>query len=244
MTCVNAYPYLTETLVLVAIAAIAVYLQPRHRSFLLIAGLTAIPYVALSYYHIPWFWNPTCVCYCVTCPEDALWVFAAGATACCLSVIPFSERLQAHACSRRVLARYLVLSAVSGLVFLAALRVFPDRTDIMYPTLATMLVMSVVCAALRRDLLPLALAGSISYTLYHGVDVFAFTHVWPKTTAYWNPPAQVPLTILRIPAFELLWALAFGFLWPLMIGYCCQIAWRRESDSACEAVISEPRNPS
>jgi hypothetical protein len=74
--------------------------------------------------------------------------------------------------------------------------------------------------------------GSISYTLYHGLDVFAFTHVWPETAAYWNRAAQLGPPILRIPAFELLWAFAFGFLWPLMIGYCCEISWRCASDSA------------
>ena len=201
----------------------------------------AVPSVFLSYYHIPHFWNPVSVAYYITCPEDVLWVFAASVTACFWAIAPFARRLKVRVRQQQLWTRYAGFVAGSGVFIVGALWVFPQPRDIMYATVLAMGAVGIVFAVLRRDLLWLGVMGSVFYTLYHGVDVFAFTHIWPETVAYWNPSAQLPFSFGRIPAFELVWAMVFGFTWPLLMGYCCNLSWKSVQPSPGQALsISKP----
>lgn len=227
MSYLMAHPYLVESLVLVVLAVAMLGCLPRLRGLLLAAGLMAVPCVLLSRYHIPHFWNPVCVAYCVACPEDVLWVFAAAVTACSLALAPFAGRLNVRLRRRLMWTRYAGVLAGCGLFFAGSLWALPRPDDIMYATVLAMGATGVGCAVLRRDLIPLGVVGSIAYTFYHGADVFAFTHIWPETAAYWKPAAQLPFSIGRVPGFELIWAMTFGFMWPLVMGYCGDLSWRQ-----------------
>lgn len=236
-----AHPYLAESLVLILMAAVMLCCLPRLRGLLLAAGLMALPFVFLSYYDVPHFWNPACVARYIACPEDVLWGFAAAVTACFWAMAPFAGRLNVRMQRRQMWTRYAGFVAGSGVLFAGALWVFPQPKDIMYAEVLVMGTAGILCAVMRRDLLWLGVVGSVAYTLYHGMDVFAFTHIWPETVAYWEPSAQLPFSIGRIPAFELVWAMVFGFTWPLLMGCCCNLSWKSTRPSPRQALsMSQP----
>ena len=69
----------------------------------------------------------------------------------------------------------------------------------------------------------MALCGSAGYMLFHFLDVKAFFAIWPETKSYWTPGAQLPFEVLGVPAWEVIWAAAFGFAWPLVLAFALDL---------------------
>lgn len=65
--------------------------------------------------------------------------------------------------------------------------------------------------------------SALAYSLFHWLDVAAFFYFWPETRAYWNPAAQIPLSVFGVPAHEVLWALCFGLSWPAMMAFVADV---------------------
>lgn len=219
----TVYPYLVESLAILLVAGIGLLILHRQWKLVLLSGLFCIPNAVLSAIHVPWFWNPRVIANCFVIPEDLVWLFAAGMLAWLAASFSFAARLTWRSRPWAMIARYVGCLALESLFLGSALFVCPERVMVMYPTLAAMLLMAAVLACQRRDALPLALAGAFGYTLLHVLDLSAFLCIWPETAAYWNPAAQLPFSVFGIPTFEVIFAMAFGFLWPLVVAFVCDV---------------------
>jgi hypothetical protein len=222
----STYPYFVESVALLLLAGVTLLLLPRHRSTLLASGLLCLPGAAISSLHVPAYWNPTFTAYWIAGPEDIIWVFSVGITVWFLAALPFARYIETTPLRRSIVPRSLLCYALAGILLAVARIVIPGDDNIMYATLAPMAALAAILAIVRRDFLPLAATGGIGYTLFHFLDVYAFSHIWPQTVTYWTPEAHLPLTIFRVPAMELIWACVFGSLWPLMVAFVCDVRWR------------------
>jgi hypothetical protein len=71
----------------------------------------------------------------------------------------------------------------------------------------------------RRRLWPIPLFGSISFALLYIVVLEAAYTLWPHFLAQWTADRLWGLSVLGMPAEEVVWAFSFGGVWPLLMAY-------------------------
>jgi hypothetical protein len=149
-----------------------------------------------------------------------------GTIACFFALLPFHRRIEMDSGRSPSLRRAAACSAV-GMTFIGIFFFsFGMPSNPMPPILVGTVVLAAVLLALRREFLPLALAGAAGYTVFHTVFLAASLQIWPHTRAFWTPAAQLSVEILGVPAYEVLWAAAYGLAAPLLMGHVFNARWR------------------
>jgi hypothetical protein len=215
----SAYPYLTESCAIALLGLGATCLMPEHRKLLLLAGLLNMPNAIVSSFHVPAFWQPKVLGFRVASLEDVIWLFGAGLMVCFAALLPVRGRVFCPALDRRAVARLFACLAGGHGLFLLLLPLFPDSVQVMFSSVIAMFAVGAILVVRERRWIPMALCGSAGYTVFHVLDVKAFYAIWPETRAYWTPAAQLPFAVLGVPAWEVIWAAAFGFVWPLVLAF-------------------------
>jgi hypothetical protein len=217
------FPYLVESLAILVLATVGLVVLPRHRAVILLGGILCTPNAALSLIHVPSFWNPVFFARYGIALDDVVWLLAAGMLTTFFAILPFSRRATANLKVGPIVKRYCVCALLEAVLLALALAACPDSNFVMYPTIGVMLVVSAILLWLRPAAWPFAVAGSLGYGVFHVLDVLLFLRLWPATAQYWNPAAQLPWTAFGAPGFEVVFAGAFGILWPLVLAYVCDL---------------------
>jgi hypothetical protein len=208
------FPYLASALVLGALAVLhAAFYRDRACETGLIA-LLGLPFAIYSFEFIPQYWNPRLVLWLGPCSlEDLLFAASTGviAWACATRGTPAQPRLAGW--HWRLLGIY-ALGVGTGYLLKYTL----PHPNVMNSTMAGILLSAVIMLALRRDLWPLMLRGGLGFGLAYAVFLKLALLLLPGFLAQWNP--AVPFGYCwGMPVYELLWALAFGAVWPLYLAY-------------------------
>ncbi len=225
------YHYLAASAVLLLLSVSTIFVLPRHRVSLLLSGLLSMPMALLSCQHIPWYWQPKLTARYITTVEDVLFTTSIGIICWFLAILPFSSRIEISPKTGQLIGRFSCCTLAGLLVIQFALILAGTLLAVMPATIIAMGVLAVALLAIRIDLLLLAVSGGVGYMLFHFVDMSATIAVWPEVRSYWNPAAQLPFDIFGFPAYEFIWALGFGFVWPLLVGYTCNARWRQENST-------------
>lgn len=223
MPLIATYTYLSASLLLMGVFAIAYALKPEHRRVGLLSASLSAPYSLFAVVFVPAYWEPTQVFRFLVGPEDLLFSFATGGTVWILlagSYYAIPDRLWGRACGARyalVTALFLAGWTVVGLLGL----------PIMWAALVA--GVGLWCFLVCRDMAALAvsLKSAAAFTIGYTLFVATVLYFSPASALSWTAGGLVGITILGVPLEETLWAVEFGAVWPLLIAYILDIAPRR-----------------
>ena len=214
-----SYPYLGMCLIMLLLAVSAVMTARRNARLLLYSGLLCIPYGLFSFEYIPDYWNPRLTYHFIASPEDLLFSFCGGVLA--TRMLLFFQYGTYRISTERVLIwrRYLLYSAI-GIAIGYGVRFGLPGTEVMVSTLVGVVVVGLILSFKRRRFVAAAFCTSLAFMLVYGLLIRLSFLLWPRFSMAWEKAEFHSGWLLGVPLFELLWALGFGFVWPLMAIHC------------------------
>ena len=231
------HPYLTLSLIgLLAVLAL-ICLLPGRRRGILVGGLLGAPYGMLSFEFVPDYWQPNFAwpvyfggsfAFSV---DDLLFSFVTGALAWIFVTAVSNGRLEYQLRAGRILLRFLALG-VPGVVLARLLKITVLPTLPMIATLISIAVMTFVYIRLKPWVPRLAAAVCWRFTAAYIVFMALMLVLFPESRAYWDTPHLLPFDVLGLPAYELAWAVAYGFVFPMFqiaVYDAVRVPWPRRS---------------
>jgi len=223
--------YFYASLLMLLVAATLILFTKRLRGLLLVSGCLASPFALISFLFIPAYWDPPVLFHVVTCPEDLVFSFSAGVIGGWLPYLLFARGSEFNVNWRRVFARYLGYSLL-GLGIMIVLVAVLGASRIMVGTLTGMAAGTLLVLRVRPELLLISAIGAASFVSFYGLLLALVKLAAPGYFDYWTPSAQLPFTILDVPAFEWIWALFYGVWWPTLMAHAFDFQIRPSSATA------------
>ncbi len=217
------------SLILLGIFVIVFLICPRHlrMSFFLSAFISA-PYGFASVFFVPEYWKPIRVFELFAGPEDILFSFANGGTVWVIAIWLLRDRVRLEINPKRIIAHTLgyVSFGYSCFIIFRFLDI-----GAMAAAIASICVLGVVVLAVRRDLWPMALAGSVSFLLLYFATIKLCFGLFPEFLLQWNHLNLWGPTVFGVPLDELVWAAGFGGVWPMMMAWTFDVRFASERDA-------------
>ena len=211
-------PYLMLSLLLLVVATVAVGFS-RHRRLLLGGGILCAPFGMLSAPFVPGYWNPNMTSLGIANLEPFLFAAGAGMVAMYCGLWPVRRSLCVRPYSKSRVVRCAGLTTMVVAVAWSVHRGLCHLTDPMPGAVLALALTTGVLICFRRSLWVPVVAGVLGFGICYWLMLVAMAAVFPVFFDDWNPLAQLPVTALGVPTWELLWAGAFGGCWPLFVAY-------------------------
>ncbi len=211
------FPYLTMSLVLFAFFLVGLAFRPHDRGPMLLSGLMQGPYALASILFVPDYWNPVRVAESyLTGPEDIIFSVANGGLVWLFATWPIRNRVTLTPRLGRFVMAYGVCS-LSGMVLV--LLCWRSGISIMSSVLIAMIGVTAVLGLMQRSLWRIPVAGAIVFAGFYSVVIAATFRAFPDFVSQWNHSSLWGPTFLTVPIEEIVWALAFGSVWPFLVAY-------------------------
>lgn len=182
--------------------------------------LIASPMALTSLLFVPQYWTPPSLFNLDqkirVGIEDFLWAAAVGGIASIVGEIVVKEKLAAIRKSRhkRHYAPFVVIVAL----FVVLELWHPNRT--MDNTIISFAVGAIVLAYIRRDLIPLMLTSTASFTILYFVLFLWVLLLYPEfVRRFYNLPNLLGIFVGGVPIEELLFAATGGAIWSVAYEY-------------------------
>jgi hypothetical protein len=65
-----------------------------------------------------------------------------------------------------------------------------------------------------------------AFTSMYTIIFFITITLWPEFIGQWNTENLWGISVIGIPLEEIVWAAAYGGVWPTMMAYVFDIKWR------------------
>lgn len=213
----STYPYMALSLFLLAVFGFAFLVCPLHcRKSLLLSALISAPYGFASVFFVPEYWNPVRVFEISAGPEDVIFSFANGGIVWMIAIWALRDRVRMELRAKRIIVHtlgYLSFGYSCFILFrLMGLGAMISATYSIY-------ALGAVVLAIRRDLWPLALVGSVSFGLLYFTVIRGCFAIFPGFLSQWNHSNLWGPIAFGVPVDELVWASGFGGVWPIMMAW-------------------------
>jgi hypothetical protein len=213
------YAYLVGTCIFWAAWVVCFILAKAYRREMRWGTLIAAPMALTSILFVPQYWTPASLFNLDerirVGIEDFLWAAAVGGLASAAGEILVKEKLAAIRRSRHT-RHYAPFVLVVALFI--ALEFWRNNT--MDNTIISFAVGSLVLAYLRRDLIPLMLTSTASFTVLYFVLFLCVLALYPQfVERFYNLPHLLGIFILKVPIEELLFAATGGAIWSVAYEY-------------------------
>jgi hypothetical protein len=213
------------SLVLLGIFIVAYSLSPtRQRKPMMLSGLLSIPWSLASISFVPDYWHPERVVTFLTGFEDIIFSFANGGTVWLLSIWIFRNSFLLNIRTSIILKRYIFCS-IFGIVVRFASRRF--GIGVMASTIIAIVILGVFLIAVQRNVWPLTLTGMSTFTIIYMAVLFTIFTLWPEFIGQWNTENLWGIRIIGIPLEEIVWAAAYGGVWPILMAYVFDLKWSK-----------------
>ena len=214
------YSYLVGVLIFWIAWVLCFVLGGNYRREMRWGTLIASPMALTSLLFVPQYWTPPSLFdldqKIRVGIEDFLWAAAVGGIASIVGEILLKEKLAAIRKSRhkRHYAPFVVIVALFG-----ALELWhPNRT--MDNTIVSFAVGAAVLAYLRRDLIPLMLTSTASFTILYFLLFLCVLFLYPEfVLRFYNLPNLLGIFVRGVPIEELLFAGTGGAIWSVAYEY-------------------------
>ena len=238
----GTYPYLFWNVLWLSglLLAVRSLSLASHRRLIVRLGLVMLPNGLFSLaYPNCWkeYWCPMRPGGWVLGPEDILFAFNVGATACLAAVWLYRHRLIVAGQPVAHTGRILTVGIPSQCAFLVLFSTC--RSGIAAMILAQFLAV-VPVLLLRRDLWRFSTAGGFGFSLiYCGILRTVFC-IWPGFLSCWKSTPPWGRLLFGIPLGEIAWAVGFGLFWPLFAGYVfdLRLSTGRRISGSTEAALA------
>lgn len=216
--------YLFMSLVLLVIFIIAYLLSPENqRRPMMLSGLLSAPWSLVSISFVPEYWHPERVLIFLTGIEDIIFSFANGGTVWLLSILVIKDTFLLNLRNTTILKRYIACSMFGIAVMVASRRC---GLGLMLSTIISVIALGSILIAVHRRVWPITLLGMTAFTGMYFIVLFITLALWPEFIGQWNIENLWGISVIGIPLEEIVWAAAFGGVWPTMMAYVFDIKWR------------------
>ena len=211
--------YLFASLCLLGCLAAGWLLWPRQFGASILAGLALVPFSFLGAAFVPAYWQPDHVVTFVrgVGPEDVLFCFACGGlgwmTAAGWAGAHWTGLLPVRIAS----VRFGCWASISLLAAYLATRL---GLSVLPSTVAGFALGGLLAACRAPRLLVLSVPGALAFTAAYVVVGWLVIDSYPVSRKFWTDESLCGHRVLGLPVEEVGWALAFGAIWPLVLGYC------------------------
>lgn len=208
------YGYLASALMLLGVFLAGIIACPRQRAGMLLSACLGTPTALFAFFFVPDYWKPVLVVPLPVGLEDVIFCFSTGGIVWLLAVWPQRERPQLRLRTRLVLMRLLACALPSMLFYFA---LWCGGLSVMTSAVLTMVMLAIVLLWLRPRFLAIALMGTMGFSFFY--ILFARTALAICPPGHWNVEKLWGYWVLRVPLGEIVWAAAYGFVWPLLMAY-------------------------
>lgn len=213
----STYPYLIISLVLFALFFLCFLIAKKQRKPMFLSALLSAPFGFLSVFFIPAYWQPIRIGeWGGAGIEDIIFSFSNGGIVWFLVTWPIRTRLSVDIQIKRMLRRYLTFSILGisfGLILLFL------GFDPMHGTLLGIAIMAIILLQMRRKLWLLPVIGAICFGLTYTIMCSVVFALNPDFLLQWNLKTLSWGYYLGVPLEEIIWSIAFGAVWPLLVAY-------------------------
>jgi hypothetical protein len=224
------YAYLVGALIFWIAWLACLVLGTTYRSGIRWGTMIACPMALTSFLFVPQYWLPDSLFdldgKIRVGIEDFLWAAAVGGIAAVIGEIALKERLAEKRKSRHK-RHYWPFLLIAGL-FVALELWYPHKT--MDNVIVSAAAGDLVLAYLRRDLIPLMITSTTSFTVLYFVLFLCVLFLYPQfVERFYSLPNLLGIYVRGVPIEELLFAATFGAMWSVAYeyvhGYRLEAAW-------------------
>ncbi len=209
------HSYLVTSLFLTALCLAGLWLVPRHRTPVLLSAVLGVPGAAYSLVFVPTYWNPVRILALPIGIEDVLFSFANGGLVWLLVAV-WTPGIRVSINVATVAKRWLAVTAAFTLLLVVIARA---GVPVMHAGLVGAAVIFGAMLWLRPAYWPLAVRGAIAFTILYGAILFGSLQLWPGALSQWNTRVLSGIVFLGAPVEEIIWALAYGALYPVVMAF-------------------------
>ncbi|HQL01378.1 MAG TPA: hypothetical protein PK090_11440 [Smithellaceae bacterium] len=203
--------YLTITLVLGRLT-----LQPVHFRLMIYAGALNATSGVFCYFLEEHYWMPKRVGGMIMGVEDILIAAVVGMIPWFLVAVIWQKRLTVHFQWRASCRR---IACIMPMVYLAYLMGIYIQIDPMSLLLIICAILAAGLLILRTDAWPLAATGFVTFGPAWFLIVWATFYLLPGFVHQWNLDGTWGTPLCGVPLGEIVWALIFGALLPVLVSF-------------------------
>jgi hypothetical protein len=214
------YAYLVGTIIFWIAWIICFAFGKRYRTEIHWGTMIACPTALTSLLFVPQYWTPESLFNLDqrirVGIEDFLWAAAVGGIAATVGEIGLKEKLAAIRKSRHTRHYWPFLLVAVLLTILE----FWHSDKTMENVIISGAAGAVVLACVRRDLIPMMLTSTASFTVLYFLLFSCVLFLYPQfVLRFYNIPNLLGIYITGIPIEELLFAAIFGAIWSVAYEY-------------------------
>lgn len=209
------HSYLLTSVFLTALCLAGLWLVPGHRKPTLLSAVLGIPGAAYSLVFVPTYWNPVRILALPIGIEDVLFSFANGGLVWLLVAV-WTPGIRVSIDAATVAKRWLAVTAAFTLLLVVIAR---GGVPVMHAGLVGAAVILGAMLWRRPAHWPLAVRGAIAFTILYGAVLFGSLHIWPGALSQWDTRVLSGIVFLGAPVEEMIWALAYGAVYPVVMAF-------------------------
>jgi len=213
----KTYPYLLVSLSIFSLCVLFMAMFREYRKPMIISGFLSAPCSLYAVAFVPEYWLPKQVFRLGVGPEDILFSFATGALVWLMGTYSTNgPRLQIDIQARRLARRYVAIAAIFLALMLAGWFAGLRPMDSYFVSAAAVFALLLF---VRPRLWPVAARGAVLFAGYYAVFIWMMIAFIPEFLEQWNHLQLYGVGIWGVPLEEILWAMMFGAVWPLVVAY-------------------------
>ena len=221
-TFAETYPYLVGCFFAVLLFVACILFFKEQRRPMLLSALLFTPFALTGIIVVPSYWRPKLFWDLVVGVEDVIFCFVNGGIVWLGSAHFMMDRLLLPRKLRPLMKRYVKFVVCGGILYSV---LFFMGFDFWWSTLGSLYTLGFMLLYAQRHLWPLALWGTTMFLLLYSLFLKLMFSSWPHFIHQWNLPSLSGF-IFGMPIEELIWALGFGFTWPLFMAHVFDVQVR------------------
>lgn len=229
------YPYLWASLLslFVFVTLSVLLLRKDHRNTVIFSGLVNSTAFVFLIHLEGVYWSPVRLGHRLLGMEDVICSFIVAAMAWFAVALVLGNRIVYTFRAEVWMKRFISLAGASVALFLLLCQIGWSG---MTALVVTCLSVGSTTLWWRRDLWPLALAGTLIFPLLYLLMVKIDFWIWPRFVEQWNAVGPWGRGYWGIPLGEIAWSVVFGLYWPLFTGHIFDISLKRQPSQPASAV--------
>ena len=216
------YPYLAGCLFEILLFVMCILLSAKQRRPILLSALLFTPAALSGIILVPYYWKPKLFLDLIVGVEDVIFCFVNGGIVWFVSFYFIKGHLLLPWKFRPLMKRYIKYSLYGTITYYA---LFLMGFGYLWSALGDLYILGFMLLYAQRHLWDLALWGAGTFFVLHALILKLMFSFWPHFLQQWNL-SSLSGFIFGLPVEELLWALGFGFTWPLFMAHVFDVRVR------------------
>ena len=217
--------YLIWGILITLLGLVAVRLDHKMGKVALASAIMATPFGLLDHYFVRDYWQPGHILSASFSIEGMLFSFGNGVFVWLLATIPYRSSITHRLDWSVLLRRFFGYSSIALAIMMTLWSGGLGLTNLglMRSTLIALLILGALMLWQAPHLWRLGLAGMIGFGLFYAVQLQILSHFDPSFASLWKPSIAEGQHLFGFPAEEMAWAVVYGLVWTIGIGYGFQV---------------------